>query len=346
MEDVKGLISIIVPIYSVENYIDRCLESIVSQTYKNLEIILVDDESPDNCPYICDQWAQKDERIHVIHKKNQGLGMARNSGMEIAHGEYICFCDSDDYISREMIEICYRKAKEYSTDMVCYGFYCEDKSLKIKETIKATTVSFYSDRQQVRDQFIPGMVGFNPDTGETIGLWMSLCGCLVSSELIRRANWKCESERNIISEDMYSLLELYSYLDNALVLDDVFYHYCENEASLSRSYIEDRFEKIKVFYLSTLELCDKLGYSNLIKREVAQPFLNYIIADMKQIVGSDKIEAEKQQLLNKIMGDKLLKKVLVECKNEKWEIKKQVLFYFIRARFYLPCYCLLYLKNK
>lgn len=100
----KGLISVIVPVYRVEKYLDRCIESIVDQTYTNLDIILVDDGSPDKCPVICDQWALKDSRIKVIHKKNGGLSDARNAGMKVAKGEFIGFVDSDDWIAPEMYQ--------------------------------------------------------------------------------------------------------------------------------------------------------------------------------------------------------------------------------------------------
>ena len=90
-------ISVIVPIYNTEKYLARCIESILCQTYTNLEIILVDDGSPDSCPRICDEYAEKDERIKVIHKPNGGLSDARNSGLKIANGEYVIFLDSDDY---------------------------------------------------------------------------------------------------------------------------------------------------------------------------------------------------------------------------------------------------------
>lgn len=96
------LISVIVPVYKVESYLDRCVASIVNQTYSNLEIILVDDGSPDNCGVMCDAWAAKDPRIKVIHKENGGLSDARNAGMAIATGKYIAFVDSDDYLAPEM----------------------------------------------------------------------------------------------------------------------------------------------------------------------------------------------------------------------------------------------------
>ena len=94
----EPLVSVIVPVYKVEDYLDKCVESIVKQTYKNLEIILVDDGSPDNCPSMCDSWAQKDSRIKVIHKENGGVSSARNSALDTAAGDYICFVDSDDFI--------------------------------------------------------------------------------------------------------------------------------------------------------------------------------------------------------------------------------------------------------
>ena len=100
-----SLISIIIPIYKVEEYLDECLTSIITQSYKNLEIILVDDGSPDNCPILCDEWAKRDSRIIVIHKKNGGLSSARNAGLRVATGDYISFIDSDDYLENDMYSL-------------------------------------------------------------------------------------------------------------------------------------------------------------------------------------------------------------------------------------------------
>ena len=95
MDNIK--FSVIVPVYGVEKYIDQCVQSLLIQTYKNYELILVDDGSPDNCGQICDQYAEKDNRIRVVHKKNGGLSSARNAGLDIAKGEYVIFLDSDDF---------------------------------------------------------------------------------------------------------------------------------------------------------------------------------------------------------------------------------------------------------
>lgn len=118
---VNELISIIVPVYNVERFLDRCIKSLTSQTYQNIEIILVDDGSTDNCPQICDDFAKKDKRIRAIHKANGGLSSARNVGIDAAKGEYISFVDSDDYIAADMIERAYRAIAGQNADLCIFG---------------------------------------------------------------------------------------------------------------------------------------------------------------------------------------------------------------------------------
>ena len=116
------LISVIIPIYKVEAFLFRCVESVMRQTYENIEIILVDDGSPDNCPGMCDELALKDKRIKVYHKENGGLSDASNYGVERAHGKYIAFIDSDDYISDDYIEYLYNMLKKNDADISCCGY--------------------------------------------------------------------------------------------------------------------------------------------------------------------------------------------------------------------------------
>ena len=120
-ESMTDLVSVIVPIYKVEKYLGKCVDSIINQTYKNLEIILVDDGSPDNSGKICDEYAKKDNRIKVIHKENGGLSSARNAGLDVATGEFIAFVDSDDRIHLDFVEKLYRAIKEENADIAsCY----------------------------------------------------------------------------------------------------------------------------------------------------------------------------------------------------------------------------------
>lgn len=121
-------ISVLVPVYKTEGLLDRCVESIVGQTYKNLEIILVDDGSPDNCPAMCDEWAEKDSRIRVIHKENGGVSSARNAALDIATGDYIGFVDSDDWIEPEMYSSLIQKISESGKNIALCSYYAVEIS--------------------------------------------------------------------------------------------------------------------------------------------------------------------------------------------------------------------------
>lgn len=124
----EDLISIVIPVYKVEKYLEKCIESIINQTYKNLEIIIVDDGSPDNCPQMCDEFAKSDKRIKVIHKENGGLSDARNAGIDIATGKYITFVDSDDYITNDYVEYMYNLIKKHNTKIAT----CETQVVHIE----------------------------------------------------------------------------------------------------------------------------------------------------------------------------------------------------------------------
>ena len=119
----SDLVSIIIPVYKVEKYLAQCIESVLSQDYSNIEVILVDDGSPDKCGLICDEFAKKDSRITVIHKQNEGLSSARNSGIDIAKGKYISYIDSDDYISDKYISTMINEFSDNNTDLVICSYY-------------------------------------------------------------------------------------------------------------------------------------------------------------------------------------------------------------------------------
>lgn len=128
------LISVIIPVYKVEKFLPKCLDSIIGQTYKNLEIILIDDGSTDNSGKICDEYALKDTRIRVVHQKNQGLPLARNAGLKIAHGEYIAFVDSDDYIELDMYEYLWKLISKQNADVAMCNA-CEDEGFYSQKPI-------------------------------------------------------------------------------------------------------------------------------------------------------------------------------------------------------------------
>lgn len=137
----RDLVSIIVPVYGVESYLSMCLDSLLAQDYKNIEIILVDDESPDLCPQICDFYAAKDSRIRVFHKKNGGAASARNLGLDSASGKYVCFVDSDDIVSKSYISTLTNRVEKAASDMAVCSYYKLYKSKKEKvEFVKSNQI--------------------------------------------------------------------------------------------------------------------------------------------------------------------------------------------------------------
>ena len=176
----KSLISVIVPIYNVSRYLERCMESLLHQTYKNIEIIMVDDGSSDDCGKKCDRYAAEEPRIKVIHKKNAGLGMARNSGLEIAEGEYVMFIDSDDYTDVRMIERLYHRLTEEGAD-TCFCRYYDTSSEGKNELARETYLkqSYCGDETK---KVLLGMIGSLPEQAGDVEIGMSVWkgGCKIS----------------------------------------------------------------------------------------------------------------------------------------------------------------------
>lgn len=141
-------ISIIVPVYNVEAYLPKCIDSILAQTFRDFELILVDDGSPDNCPALCDAAAERDERIRVIHQKNGGLSAARNAGLDIARGEWIGFVDSDDYIASEMYETLYHAVQEYGAELAVCEYLFVDEQGNPKMPLTQDPKTFVYSREQ------------------------------------------------------------------------------------------------------------------------------------------------------------------------------------------------------
>lgn len=146
-------LSVIIPVYKVEQYLDRCLESIVNQTYRNLEIILVDDGSPDSCPEKCDVWAARDDRIKVIHKENGGLSSARNAGLDVMTGELVTFVDSDDFIKPTMYADMLRCLEDTESDIVCCGRIIKSYDLE-EEQLTCNSKEVYTSAEAMRQLLI------------------------------------------------------------------------------------------------------------------------------------------------------------------------------------------------
>lgn len=328
----SGVVSIVIPIYNVEKYLERCLLSVVNQTYKNIEIILVDDGSTDNCYEICEKWKRKDNRIKVIHKENEGLGMARNTGIENATGEYICFFDSDDYVDIEIIEKTYTSAINNQADIVIFGYLNISKDGNIKNRIIPYIDKQLYINQEVVEYILPNIIAPDPRTGEKTYLWTSSCACLYSMNMIKNASWKFVSERQYIAEDVYSILTLYKYVKRVYVLSEALYCYCENERSLTHVYRKDRYKMLKYCFRSCQMVCREQGYNNDVRRRLLHLFMYNVIGALKTIVISGCSRNEKNKYISEIINDPYLQEVIHKITIKHEAFVKRILFEAIRNK--------------
>lgn len=341
----NALVTVVLPIYKTERYLEQCISSVVNQTYSNLEILLVDDGSPDRCPEICDAWAAKDSRIRVIHKENAGLGMARNTGIDHARGDYLCFVDSDDFILPQTVAHALKEAEAASADITFYGFILVDRQGNRHPIVPDPARNLYTG-EEIRCLFLPEYLGDDPRTGKNAGIPGSACTCLISGELIRRTDWRFVSERDILSEDVYSMLALCAHVDRIAVMREAFYCYRENMESLTHTYLPDRFERVKTNYLKHVELCHACRYSDEVRSRCALQFLGGTLSTMKIEARHHTARTERMKRLCRIIDDPLLQEVLRESKKNRTNLKKKILYWAMRRRYYALCDGLLYLKNS
>jgi len=224
------LISIIVPVYKVESYIDRCLESLIGQTYKDIEIILVDDGSPDNCGIICDEYAKRDNRIVVVHKQNGGLSSARNAGLNIFKGEYVMFVDSDDWVEPNFCEAALQLICSKAVDCVLFGYYEHIKNTKKTYTIKDSR--YLSSEEAIR--YI-----VKNDEPIYVSVW---------NKIYHRSLFECiRFPEGYIYEDQGTTYKLFDLSKNIFVSDIPLYNYLRRLGSITLTpnlpqYTNDKFD--------------------------------------------------------------------------------------------------------
>lgn len=336
------VVSIVVPVYNVEKFLDRCVQSVVSQTYPHLEILLVDDGSTDSCPKLCDDWAEKDGRIRVIHKENAGLGMARNTGLEHATGKYVLFVDSDDYILPHTVEKACVLAKETEAEIVLYGMNrISRKGTLVSQMVPASDSLLFAG-DAVLNTVLPAVLAGNAYTPGLSNVPGSAWSGLYAMELIRRADWRFVSEREIISEDIYSLLVLYRDVRRVAVLKEACYCYCENDSSLTQTYRADRFSKATECYLRCVALCREYGYPAEAEHRCVHLYLGNTISALKQAVTALPF-FQVRKVIRQILDSDVLQAVFWEKNPEEHNRKVKILFWTMKRKQYGLCWLLVYM---
>lgn len=225
-ENMTPKISVIIPVYGVEKYLDRCVESVVNQTYKNLEIILVDDGSPDNCPKMCDEWALRDARIRTVHRENGGLSCARNTGLSVATGDYITFVDSDDWIAKDIYEHCVMLLEKYK------------EANAVEFDVKMTDVpNVVINQVQEESHVYKGkeILEYYLYSSTTTGSY-SVCRCLFEASTAKRYRFR----EGKINEDIDYKYKVLSDCNELVITNKIGYFYWQEGNSTSSGKLKAR----------------------------------------------------------------------------------------------------------
>lgn len=235
-------VSIIVPVYNVEIYLKRCVDSLLCQTYHNIEIILVDDGSTDDSGILCDEIASQNAVVKVIHKENGGLASARLAGFKISSGEYILFVDSDDYISKDMVEKLMYTAEKMRADLTICGYFTVNEGTIQKHSISLKK-GLILERENIERQYVCPLIG--PLKGD-VALPGFLCIRLLRRNLIQESFF--ESERIYYKEDHVFDLLYSDHVKRIAIVNEPLYYYCYNSSSLSNRYRKNKWQMYRNLY--------------------------------------------------------------------------------------------------
>lgn len=255
------IISVIIPVYNVEKYIRKCLDSIIGQTYKNLEIILVDDGSKDNSGKICDEYSMRDNRIKVIHKENGGLVSARKAAMKIASGKYIGYIDSDDYAELDMYEKMYTELKNNNADVIITG-HIEETENDYAEKLNYVKSGLYTGKDR---EYIYKHMLYEPSIGHW-GLSPACWDKLLKRELVYDLQMNVD-EMIWDGEDHAFIYSAILRAERIVISDYTPYHHLIRENSVATGYDEMAFERLNHLMQHCKKNFEKSGYWDLLKKQ-------------------------------------------------------------------------------
>lgn len=338
-------ISVVVPVYKAEAVLNRCIDSILSQTYVNLELILVDDGSPDHSGMICDQYAESDSRVQVIHKRNAGVAAARNSGLEIATGEYCTFVDSDDYIEPTMYQSMMDIAVRYNCDVVmcdCVKEY-EDKREIYTHDIRPG----YYNRSQLEKEYFPNLLMMpNVEYPPTIsnGLCLYRQSQLLSANEMNQGDkkrlkntcYKLRYEEGIrFSEDLLFGAELLYHANSFYYMKgQCFYHYWMNPQSVTHTFASDKWSDYIRLYKKIQEKfaeCEEYDFKN----QIDLVLLFFVYNAVGDVLTTDSIgKKKKKKIIYEILNTNDVNKMFsrVKIRTLKVSIKLKILTFMYKYK--------------
>ncbi|OLR62174.1 hypothetical protein BHF69_05445 [Anaerostipes sp. 992a] len=322
----KKKVSVIIPVYHVEKYLKTCVESILKQTYQNLEVILVDDGGNDGCPEMCDVFASKDARVISIHKENGGQTTARKAGVEISTGDYIMFVDADDWLEAQTIGRCVLEIEKNAADLVCFGYKRIYTHKVFNTSIFDRTRIFSGTEIQYLQRRIVGLVGNELAHVETADRFTPMWGKLYSKKMIQAGKWISEREVGSSEDALFNLYAL-SECEKCVYINEFMYCYRKtNETATTRKYRSDLINQWSNLFSYFQVFIDENGND----KEFVLALQNRIILSMIGIglneIGSSKHLWEKAKYLKVVLNRPLWKTAYSRLKLYYFPFKWKIFF--------------------
>ena len=323
---INPLVTIVVPVYNVEKFLNQCIESIINQNYKNFEIILVDDGSTDNSGSICDEYADKYDYIFTYHKSNSGLGLTRNYGMERANGKYIMFVDSDDFLGENSLKKLVEPLKHKNYDTIIGGFTRINDTGKISLEKKYISAEF--SNEEVKTNVMEKMLGNSPQKNDSIK--MSVRNNLYSLELIKKNHIHFVSERKYISEDIVWDLDYFQYSKSVKIISSAEYYYRFNPNSLSHKYWPNKFELYVILYSYLLNKVKEERLSEEAVNRLRKQFFINVRSSIAQEKNNELFKGVK--VIREICSNLVLKEAISKYPVDELNKKQRVFLRLIQKR--------------
>lgn len=325
-------VSIIVPIYNAEEYLDRSIQSLIKQTLEEIEIILINDGSTDNGLNICERYAIQDKRIKIIDKINGGVSSARNKGIKEATGKYIAFMDADDYIDVDMYKSMYETIKQYDSDLCCCGYIQQDKGCEIKKSndIGKNIIS----EKEIQNEVIKNMIGSEKLGEEADSKFpRSLWTYLYKKEIIDKNDIKFE-ENLPIGEDFLFNIRYMSNISNMAINNGCYYHYFINDGSAMQKYRDNWWQIYKILIKKIEMELEKTGkideYTYRLNCMKVNSFIGAIINETHR--NNNKKYQDKIRILKEISREKMIETALKEIKIDNLSILRKIWTKLLRNR--------------
>ena len=336
----EPIISIIIPIYKVpEQYLRKCIDSVVNQTLKNIEILLIDDGSPDKCGAICDEYAREFDSVRTIHKPNGGLSSSRNAGVLAANGHYIMFVDGDDWIEPNTCEILYQNAASYNVDLIMFGMSKDysDKSVKYDYCLKERHKYEGAEIKWLQTQ----VLNYNSNivTATTKLIKRSV---IINNQIFHNERLKQGAEGIVFNIDLFDKIE------SAFFVKEYFYHYRYNDSSISASYNEDNiklvidcFDEIKSKIVK-MSNCDEL--MEIYKNRLIYAIVTTVISGYMNPSNPDSYKTKKSKC-EMYLQNEIVKEALETANMNGISKSRKAVVGLIQNRMYLLIYLLGFLRK-